>query len=48
MTILAKGQKILRILTNRIDARVQAIADMFQVRGQIELFFLTLKAKFGY
>nr|WP_245249239.1 IS4 family transposase [Vagococcus allomyrinae] len=43
VTILTKGQKLLRLVTNRIDVSVQEIANTYQARWQIELFFKHLK-----
>ena len=43
VTILTKGQKILRIVTNRFDVSVNEVADMNQARWQMELFFKYLK-----
>lgn len=43
VTILTKGQKLLRLVTNRMDVSPQEIADMYQARWQIELFFKHLK-----
>lgn len=43
VTILTKGQKLLRIVTNRFDVSAEEVADMYQARWQIELFFKHLK-----
>ncbi len=43
VTILTKGQKLLRIVTNRFDVSAQEVAEMYQARWQIELFFKHLK-----
>lgn len=43
VTIVTKGQKILRLVTNRFDLTPQEIADIYQARWQIELFFKHLK-----
>lgn len=43
VTILTKGQKLLRIVTNRFDVSPNEVADMYQARWQIELFFKHLK-----
>lgn len=43
VTILTKGQKLLRIVTNRFDVSAKKIVDMYQARWQIELFFKHLK-----
>lgn len=43
VTILTKGQKRLRIVTNRFDVTPNEVADMYQARWQIELFFKHLK-----
>lgn len=43
VTIVTKEQKQLRLITNRFDVSPQEIADMYQARWQIELFFKHLK-----
>ncbi|WP_159723815.1 IS4 family transposase [Enterococcus sp. CSURQ0835] len=43
VTVLTKGQKLLRIVTNRFDATPNQVADMYQSRWHIELFFKHLK-----
>lgn len=43
VTVLTKGQRLLRIVTNRFDVSPNEIADMYQARWQIELFFKHLK-----
>lgn len=43
VTLVTKGKRILRLLTNRFDVSPQEIADMYQARWQIELFFKHLK-----
>lgn len=43
VTVLTKGQRLLRIVTNRYDVSPTEIADMYQARWQIELFFKHLK-----
>ncbi|GCF93734.1 transposase [Enterococcus florum] len=43
VTILTKGQSRLRIVTNRFDVSPTEVADMYQARWQIELFFKHLK-----
>lgn len=43
VTVLTKGQKLLRIVTNRMDVSPNEVADMYQARWQIELFFKHLK-----
>lgn len=43
VTLLTKGQKILRLATNRFDVSASEVADMYQSRWQIELFFKHLK-----
>lgn len=43
VTVLTKGQKLLRIVTNRFDVSPNEVADMYQARWQIELFFKHLK-----
>lgn len=39
VTILTKGQKLLRIVTNRFDLPPNKIADIYQARWHVELFF---------
>lgn len=43
VTLVTKGKRVLRLLTNRFDVSPQEIADMYQARWQIELFFKHLK-----
>ncbi|WP_438782094.1 IS4 family transposase [Enterococcus sp. DIV0187] len=43
VTILTKGQKLLRLVTNRFDVSPNEVADMYQARWHIELFFKHLK-----
>lgn len=43
VTIETKGRKLLRLVTNRFDITAQEVADMYQARWQIELFFKHLK-----
>ncbi|WP_312541930.1 IS4 family transposase [Enterococcus sp.] len=43
VTVLTKGQKILRMVTNHFDVSPNEVADMYQARWQIELFFKHLK-----
>lgn len=43
VTVLTKGQRLLRIVTNRFDVSPNEVADMYQARWQIELFFKHLK-----
>lgn len=43
VTVLTKGQKLLRLVTNRFDVSPNKVADMYQARWQIELFFKHLK-----
>ncbi|MGM0110210.1 transposase [Enterococcus sp. DIV0187] len=43
VTILTKGQRLLRLVTNRFDVSPNEVADMYQARWQIELFFKHLK-----
>ncbi|MGM0109844.1 IS4 family transposase [Enterococcus sp. DIV0187] len=43
VTILTKGQRLLRLVTNRFDVSPNEIADMYQARWHIELFFKHLK-----
>ncbi|MGM0125660.1 transposase [Enterococcus sp. AZ194] len=43
VTVLTKGQRLLRIVTNRFDISPNEVADMYQARWQIELFFKHLK-----
>ena len=43
VTVLTKGQKRLRIVTNRFDATPNEVTDMYQARWHIELFFKHLK-----
>ena len=43
VTVLTKGKKLLRIVTNRFDASSNEIAAMYQARWHIELFFKHLK-----
>ena len=43
VTLVTNGQKILRLVTNRFDVSANEVADMYQARWQIELFFKHLK-----
>lgn len=43
MTILTKGQRLLRIVSNCFDVSATEVADMYQARWQIKLFFKHLK-----
>lgn len=43
VTVLTKGQRILRLVTNRFDISPNEVANMYQARWQIELFFKHLK-----
>lgn len=43
VTVLTKGQKLLRIVTSRFDVSSNEMAVMYQTRWQIELFFKHLK-----
>ncbi|MGX7164835.1 IS4 family transposase [Enterococcus massiliensis] len=43
VTVLTNGQKLLRIVTNRFDVTPNEVADMYQARWHIELFFKHLK-----
>lgn len=43
VTVLTKGKKLLRIVTNRFDVSPNEIADMYQARWHVELFFKHLK-----
>lgn len=43
VTILTRGEKLLRLVTNRFDVSPNKIADMYQARWHIELFFKHLK-----
>ena len=43
VTFLTKGQRILRIVSNPFDVSANEVADMYQARWQIELFFKQLK-----
>ena len=43
VTLLTKGKRVLQIVTNRFDVSASEVADMYQARWQIELFFKYLK-----
>lgn len=43
VTVLTTGQKLLRLVTNRFDVSPNEVADMYQARWFIELFFKHLK-----
>ena len=43
VTVMTETGKMLRILTNDLDARAQEIADLYKRRWQIELFFRLIK-----
>lgn len=43
VTVLTKGEKLLQIVTNRFDVSPNEVADMYQARWHIELFFKHLK-----
>lgn len=45
VTLVTKGEKLFRIVTNRFDVSANEVADMYQARWSIELFSKNLKQK---